>query len=335
MKKCLLLLVAVAACSADRPGTADPELHIAELTHAGGNGQTGEVGEPTPRTLKARVRVDGAAYPGTVVYWTTTSGSITDSSVTNSDGVATADWRLGTVTGEQYAAAILRLRAGVESRITFSATARSGRGASITATAGDQQSLPLNFPGGRVFAPLVIRVADRFGNPTIRATVTWAVDSGPVSFVDQRAVLPPDANGVVTRAIVSSPHIGTSTIRATLEETGQTLVFTTNVGAAEYRSVMMYDYDADDYEYGSTFNYRFFDERGIFPATHTIEVGSVFRWENRTSRTVRVTLMNGDVIHTELDIATLASSTTVLNTPGTYTYTSAGFPRAMGTITVR
>jgi len=98
-----------------------------------------------------------------------------DTALTNSSGEASSIWVLGPQMGQQRVEAHLVAEGEVPAPLTFSAEAVAAapdtlRGASALSRAGRR--------GAELSEPLVVRVADRFGNPVSGAVVTWAVMAG-------------------------------------------------------------------------------------------------------------------------------------------------------------
>ncbi len=142
------------------------------ISAAGGNGQTDSVGGTLPRLDSVKV-TDAALNPvsGVTVTWSVTKGggSITPSSITNANGIATAQWILGDTAGAQTATATSGGLSG--SPVTFSATATAGAPTSLTKNGGDGQTVAA---GTAVPTALSVLVKDQFNNPVSGATVTFA-----------------------------------------------------------------------------------------------------------------------------------------------------------------
>lgn len=159
--------------------TASAQVVVAQAAAAvqktGGDGQTGEVGTTLPAPLE--VRVDdrlGNAIAGISVGFSVTAGggTVGNASVTtDSEGKARTNWTLGTLAGSPQTVV-----ASVQGRTaSFSATAVAGPADSLVKVSGDNQSAPA---GTTLPESLVVRVADRFGNPVAGHTVSFAVASG-------------------------------------------------------------------------------------------------------------------------------------------------------------
>jgi adhesin/invasin len=160
------------------PGTGEP----AAVTLMQGNGQNGRVGDALPQPLVAAV-TDGAGRPvqgATVVFVLTDpapGASLSpDTTTTGADGTATAQVVLGTRPGTQ-AGEVLALggQGQPTATATFSLNALPENANSITAVSGMDQSGQV---GTALANPLVVQVADAFGNPIPGVDVVWTADGG-------------------------------------------------------------------------------------------------------------------------------------------------------------
>ncbi len=160
------------------PGAGEP----AVVTLIQGDDQNGRVGEALPQPLVAAV-TDGSGRPvegGTVVFVLNDpapGASIDpDTVTTDADGNATASVVLGTRPGAQTGEVRALGGNGTPTATTgFTLTALSENANGIRAVSGEDQS----GPAGAVLAqPLVVEVADAFGNPIPGVQVTWSVDGG-------------------------------------------------------------------------------------------------------------------------------------------------------------
>ncbi|HTY06289.1 MAG TPA: Ig-like domain-containing protein [Gemmatimonadales bacterium] len=142
------------------------------ISAAGGNAQTDTVKGTLPR-LDSVLVTDAVLNPvsGVTVTWAVTKGggNITASSITNANGIATAQWVLGDTAGAQTATATSGSLGG--SPVTFTATATAGAPASVTKNAGDGQT---GAAGTAVGTALSVLVKDQFNNPVPGVTVTFA-----------------------------------------------------------------------------------------------------------------------------------------------------------------
>jgi hypothetical protein len=145
------------------------------LTKTGGDGQTGEVGQPL--ALPVEVRVDdrlGNPIAGTAVTFSVPSGSGSSgsaSATTGTDGKAATTWTLGQAAGSGH----VLIAGGAGQAVNFFATAAAGPGDSLGKVSGDGQV-------GLVSAPLpeslTVRVLDQFGNPVNGHSVSFSANDG-------------------------------------------------------------------------------------------------------------------------------------------------------------
>ena len=134
-----------------------------------GGGQTGKVGAALDQPAVVRVVAsDGVGVPNaTVVFGAPAGGKSAPSSVlTNASGTASATLTLGGAVGPQSFAAV----AGAFST-SIPATATPGDPAALAAVSGGSQ---LDTILHTLKAPLVVKVADKFGNPVPDVSVDWA-----------------------------------------------------------------------------------------------------------------------------------------------------------------
>ena len=160
------------------PGSSDP----ATVTLLQGNGQNGRVGDPLPQPLVAEV-TDAAGRPvagATVVFVLmdpAPGASLTpDTTTTGADGTATSQAVLGTRPGAQTGEVRALGSQGQEAAtagFTLNAVPENANG--IAPVSGDNQSAQV---GATLPAPLVVQVADAFGNPIAGVDVAWSADGG-------------------------------------------------------------------------------------------------------------------------------------------------------------
>jgi hypothetical protein len=179
------LLVVLAGCSSDLTLPSDSGAGL-DLARVDGDGQRGTVGAPLPDPLVVRVVASGnSGVSGRrVAFMPVGDGAALrldpDTAVTNGQGEAVTTWVLGTETGEYRVEARLVADSAAPPPVSFTAEAVAGppdtlAEASALFRAGRRgQELP---------DPLVVRVADRYGNPVAGAAVKWAVagDDGELS----------------------------------------------------------------------------------------------------------------------------------------------------------
>ena len=185
------------ACSdASGPKLGPP----ASIVLVSGDAQgTIEVGTKLGKPLTVRVAdSQGQNLRGIVVAWTTASGSLSAStSQTDADGVASVDWTVGTLAGNQTATATV---SGLNA-ITFTAVAIPGAPTQIILSRDTVQLLAV----GDVFR-FSARAADRFGNTVLLQTTVESADTSIVT-----------ADNFGTGAILTARAADkTTTIRATI-----------------------------------------------------------------------------------------------------------------------
>jgi hypothetical protein len=188
------------------PGTGEP----AAVTLVQGNGQNGRVGDALPQALVAAV-TDGAGRPatGATVVFTLTDPAPEasldpDTTTTDADGMATAQVVLGTRPGTQAGEVrALGSQGQATASATFSLTAVPENANGITAISGMDQSGQV---GATLVNPLVVLVADAFGNPIPGIDVVWTADGG----------------GVVSSATTTTGADGQTSVTRTLGTTAGT-----------------------------------------------------------------------------------------------------------------
>lgn len=150
---------------------------VSALGKTGGDGQTGEVGTALPAALSVRVddRLGNPVVAANVAFVVSAGGGSVSagSVVTPVAGTASTSWTVGQVAGAPQA--VTASAQGVTA--TFSATATTGPADSLVKVSGDNQFATA---GSAVAQPLVVRVADRFGNPVSGHAVAWSA-SGDAS----------------------------------------------------------------------------------------------------------------------------------------------------------
>ena len=179
------LLGLLTACGDGVTGATRPS----GLTLLGGNGQPGVVGEALPNPVIVKVTdASGKALRGVTVQWTVTSGSgsVTPSSASDAEGLATAQWVLGTTPGEQSITASVE---GV-TPVHFNTTAAAGRAAAVV-VAPDSAVLPALNDTLRLAA----RIRDRFGNLLASEAPQWNSLDTAIIRVDPSGLVHARSNG--------------------------------------------------------------------------------------------------------------------------------------------
>lgn len=188
------------------PGAGEP----ATVTLLQGDDQNGRVGEALPQALVAAVK-DGANRPveGASVVFVLSDpapgASIDpDTAITDADGNATASIVLGTRPGAQSGEVRALGGSGTPTATTgFTLTAISADANGLRALSGDGQSGGV---GSTLAQPLVVEVADGFGNPIPGVVVTWTVEG----------------DGAVSEAQTTTGADGLSSVQRTLGATAGT-----------------------------------------------------------------------------------------------------------------
>jgi hypothetical protein len=179
------LLLVLAGCSTDLTLPSDSGIGL-NLSRVDGDGQRGTVGAPLQSPLVVRVVGAGNAGVGgrRVAFSPVGEGAAVrldpDTALTNSRGEAFSIWVLGTEAGQHQVQAHLVADDVAPAPVSFSAEAIAGPADTLAGAS------PLNRAGRRgeeLRDPLVVRVADRFGNPVPGVVVAWtiAIGDGQVS----------------------------------------------------------------------------------------------------------------------------------------------------------
>lgn len=198
-----LILSSILGCGGDLllpdpPGGGDNVV----LSKLDGDDQKGIVGEALPEPLVVQV-LTARGLPATEreveFVFTDAAGVVTPArAITNTDGQAFANWKLGTEPGAQTVAAQLVIGEEEVQIQEFTAEARPGAPDTIRAKS------PTSQPGRRgqkVDPPPVVEVVDRFGNPVPGVPVAWQVVVG---------------EGTVSEALTQTKTDGTTTVEWTL-----------------------------------------------------------------------------------------------------------------------
>lgn len=223
------------------PGASEP----ASVTLLQGDGQNGRVGEPLPQPIVAEVK-DGAGRPvegATVVFVLTDpapGAAVTpDTVTTDADGNVTAQVVLGTRPGAQ--AGEVRALGGsgtATATAPFTLTAVSENANGITAVSGGDQSGPV---GSALASPLVVQVADAFGNPIAGVEVTWTAEGGGSVSSSTTST---DASGLTSVTRTLGPAAGGQSTLASVDGLAGspvTFMHTATAGAASGLSIVSGD----------------------------------------------------------------------------------------------
>jgi hypothetical protein len=154
----------------------------AVLSKYAGDGQSGFAGQLLPKAVAVRVATPtGAALPGVVVHWTVLSGggSVIDSTTTDSNGVASTAWRLGTASGPDS----LRASIATGQSVNFGATRLPALLVTIVTPPdgtykpklGDTVQVLAGVQGSVTAQQVVAQIADRTVNLTVDASgLNWS-----------------------------------------------------------------------------------------------------------------------------------------------------------------
>jgi len=148
----------------------------ATLTVVSGTPQTGTVGTTLAPALVVKVADSyGNPVPSVAVSFQVTAGAATLSAAsanTASDGQAQVTVTLGTTAG---AVTVTASVSGIATPVTFSLTVVAGVPAALTVVSGTPQSGTV---GTVLASPLVVKVADSYGNPVSTQAVSFLVTAG-------------------------------------------------------------------------------------------------------------------------------------------------------------
>ena len=200
----MLILSGALACGGgdlllpDPPGGGDNVV----LSKVTGDNQEGVVGEQLPAPLVVQVltarQLPATGRPVEFVF-TSAAGEVTPATtITNSEGQATANWVLGTAPGPQTVTARLVIGDAEPQTEEFTAQAKPAAPDTLTAMSPTSQ---LGRRGQKAGTQPLVLVVDRFGNPVSDVPVAWQVTGG---------------EGSVSVPITHTQTDGTSTVEWTL-----------------------------------------------------------------------------------------------------------------------
>lgn len=174
------LLVGVAGCGDSSGPEIGPPTTLVLVTPAN---QTAQVGQTLASPLVVRVR-DGRSQDmaGIAVSFSVAAGGGTVSPAvvtTDAQGLAQAEWTLGTVAGAEQRVEVRVARDdGSALTAAFTATALAGPATLLERISGNDQ---VGGTGGQLADSLVVRVTDQYGNGIGGAAVAWSVQDGHLS----------------------------------------------------------------------------------------------------------------------------------------------------------
>jgi Bacterial Ig-like domain (group 1) len=183
----------------------------ASITKTAGDAQTAPAGSAVPIPPSVTIKdANGNPVAGAAVSFAVTAGggSVTGGSqTTNSSGVATvSSWTLGPSAGTNS----LSATSGSLTAAVFTATGTVGAAASVTKTAGDNQTAE---DGTTLPIAPAVTVRDAAGNPVSGITVIFAVGTGGGSLTGGTQVT--NASGVATVGSWTLGTVGPQTLTAT------------------------------------------------------------------------------------------------------------------------
>jgi protocatechuate 3,4-dioxygenase beta subunit len=214
------VVLTLGACSLDTSVTPPPTLTPAAMELVGGGAQVGAAGNTLARPITVRV-TDPSGLPVTyaVVSFTpaASSGSVSATVVvTDTTGSAGVAWTLGTGVGTDSLAVTVP---GLPT-VTVTATATAGSPDTITVVSGAAQTAPA---GTTLGTPLVVRVADHYGNAVSNANVSWVNDANG-TFTSANAVT--DANGRAQAVFTLGANPGLQHVTVTVSTAGGAMLTT-------------------------------------------------------------------------------------------------------------
>ncbi|HVT31904.1 MAG TPA: Ig-like domain-containing protein [Rhodanobacteraceae bacterium] len=187
--------------------------------------QSATVGEPFPNALAVRVTdVDGDPVPGVTVTFSTPADGASavlssQTAVTGDDGGASVTATASTVAGSYVVSATVD---GVDTPATFNLTNLAGPPASTVAAQGDGQSAPIDTPFP---VPLVVAVADAYGNAVEGVEVTFAAPPDGASATLSATSVATDANGLAQVQATANDIVGSYEITASVDGVGTPATF--------------------------------------------------------------------------------------------------------------
>lgn len=204
----LAMIASIAAC--DSTDSTSPELVASRIVAiAGVDSQSTVVGKATNNSISVIVNAqNGAAVAGVPVTWTVVNGNGTVSSATtdtDTEGVATVSWTLGTVAGVNTLSASI---AGGES-VNITATGVAGAPAALNIMSGNNQAVAEDGTSDA----FVVAAVDQYGNPISGLNIKWTSSAGTLN-----------------TTTTSTDASGQASTELTTDDTTQSYVVTASVG---------------------------------------------------------------------------------------------------------
>jgi hypothetical protein len=212
----------------------------ARISVAGGNSQSGTVGEPLADSLIVRVSdsrdrpVQDVQVAFELVAGGTGARVIPDTAITGSDGQATSRWVLGQIAGPQRVEArVLGQVAAGTLDIMFDASGAPQAPDTVYALSGRVQTGVVGLP---LSDSLVVIVLDSFGNPLAGQRIGWTVTGGGSVSPDSTST---GSNGRSGARRTLGPNAGQQTTRAVADSLpGITVVFNHTAVAAAANNIV-------------------------------------------------------------------------------------------------
>ncbi len=230
--------VIVLSCQSE-DSTGPSAKQPASIVGASGNNQTSRVGEALPSPLVVRVNdAAGEPLPSVTVSWAVSSGAASlsaTSTATDANGEASVTVTVGTSVG----AVTITASVGGLNPVTFTAGVLAGPAATMAKFSGDSQSAQVNT---ETAVPLVVRIADAFGNGVPSVSVAWSVAGGGGSLSQATSVT--DADGLASTTLTLGTTAGANTVEAAVPGlTGSPVTFsaTGTPGAAGQMEIVSGD----------------------------------------------------------------------------------------------
>lgn len=236
---CAAVVFTTGSC---RETTAPPSEHgtAASLDVVAGDLQDGIVGTELAAPLVARVLdANGQPIAGQLMNFRVVRGGgsvFAGSAMTNVDGEARERWTLGTSTADSQTVEARAIDNTTGAPLVFGvfrATARAAAPDTVRVLSGDGQSASA---GSRFADSLVVRVADRYGNPVPGTTVTFSAPAAAGTLGRTSDVT--TALGRASTALTAGLGVGAYTITASVAS--RTASFTESVTAAQPARLIAY-----------------------------------------------------------------------------------------------
>jgi adhesin/invasin len=179
-----------------------------------GGAQTTTVGSTLTQPFQIQVlSAAGEGVPGVpITFQAITSGGSVGAGTATTDvqGLASTIATVGTAAGTyEFRALITGAGTGAPQPVSISATAHAGAATTLSKVSGDAQS---GTSGQVLPTPLVVRVADTYGNPVSGASVTFTRVSGTGAIA--AATVTTGADGLASTAYTLGAVAGSESIRA-------------------------------------------------------------------------------------------------------------------------